>query len=905
MARRIVAPGLLRLGRRMVGWVFKMPVHDEVEQEIDFHVEMRARELEGRGMSPEEARRAVYARFGDLARVKADLERLGAGRDGRMERSEWWGETGRDVRYAVRQLRRSPAFTLVAVFTLALGIGANTAVFSVLNGVLLRPLPYAASDRLVMVTSAFPTLGFDRFWVSPPEYFELKEWSQAFEDLGGYRVVSDDIETLDQPLRVTSAVTTWSLFSTLGVGALRGRTFTPEEDLPDASPVVLISYGLWQRAFGGDPSILGSSVRVSGQPRTVVGIMPEGFDLEDSRVDLWKPVGIDPSDHVNRRGNHFLNVIARLDAGITLERAQADLDRLEIRWQEEYGDTHAPDAERHPYQASDLRTDLLGDVRPAMILLMGAVGFVLLIACANVANLLLARSEYRQREVAVRVAMGAGRGRLVRQLLAEGVTLGLAGGLLGLALGWAALQAILAVNPDIPRAEGVRLDSAVMVFTAAVSVATGLVFGLAPLLSTTLARVGGALSEGGTRTTQGGAGTRVRKLLVVAEVALAVILLTGSGLMLRSLSALQRVDLGFRPDHLLTFEISLPNNTYPDPDDIVGFYGSLIERVRSLPGVIGATAMSGLPPLREVDANDTEFEGVERTDDGPAHNVDYWTSVETDFVQTLGLQVLEGRGFETADVGRDDPVMMVNERLARTFYPGSTPVGRRIRPCCGDDQRWFTVVGIAADVKQGGVNNDPGTELFFLNPQIGGIGYFAYRTMSLVVRTTGDPLLLAAPIRRAIGDLDGAIPMADVQTMDVNVSRTMAQPRFLTLLLGLFAGIALVLAAVGTYGVMSYSVAARNREIGIRMAMGAQAARVQRMMLAQGTTLAGAGLILGLGGAIGLTRFLSSQLFEVSATDTRTFVLAPLFLAAVALLACFLPARRATRVDPVQALKED
>ncbi len=613
MARRIVAPGLVRLGRRMVGWVFKMPVHDEVEQEIDFHVEMRAREFEGRGMSPEEARRAVYARFGDLARVKADLERLGAGRDGRMERSEWWGETGRDVRYAVRQLRRSPAFTLVAVFTLALGIGANTAVFSVLNGVLLRPLPYAASDRLVMVTSAFPTLGFDRFWVSPPEYFELKDWSQAFEDLGGYRVVSDDIETLDQPLRVTSAVTTWSLFPTLGVGALRGRTYTPEEDLPDASPVVLISHGLWQRAFGGDPSILGSSVRVSGQPRTVVGIMPEGFDLEDSGVDLWKPVGIDPSDHVNRRGNHFLNVIARLDAGITLERAQADLDRLEIRWQEEYGDTHAPDAERHPYQASDLRTDLLGDVRPAMILLMGAVGFVLLIACANVANLLLARSEYRQREVAVRVAMGAGRGRLVRQLLAEGVTLGLAGGLLGLALGWTALQAILAVNPDIPRSEGIRLDSTVMVFTAAVSVATGLVFGLAPLLSTTLARVGGALSEGGTRTTKGGAGTRVRKLLVVAEVALAVILLTGSGLMLRSLSALQRVDLGFRPDHLLTFEISLPNNAYPDPDDIVGFYGSLIERVRSLPGVIGATAMSGLPPLREVDANDTEFEGVERT----------------------------------------------------------------------------------------------------------------------------------------------------------------------------------------------------------------------------------------------------------------------------------------------------
>ncbi|HSM60999.1 MAG TPA: ABC transporter permease, partial [Longimicrobiales bacterium] len=695
------------------------------------------------------------------------------------------------------------------------------------------------------------------------------------------------------------------LFPTLGVQAVRGRTFTPEEDLPGAEPVVLLSHGLWQRAFGGDPSILGSSVRVSGQPSTVVGILPEGFDVEDAGVDVWSPVNIDPSDHVNRRGNHFLNVVARLADGATLERAQADLDRLELRWQEEYGDTHAPSPDFHPYQVSDLRTDLLGDVRPAMFLLMGAVGFVLLIACANVANLLLARSEYRQREVSVRVAMGAGRGRLVRQLLAEGVTLGLAGGLVGLGLGWAALEMILAVNPDIPRADGIRLDAAVMAFTAAVAVATGLIFGLAPLLNTTLARVGASLSEGGARSTHGGAGARVRKMLVVAEVALAVVLLTGSGLMLRSLSALQRVDLGFPPDDLLTFEISLPNSVYPDPDDVVGFYGNLLDRVRALPGVVGATAMSGLPPLREVDANDTDFEGVERTQDGPAHNVDYWTGVETGFLETLGVDVVEGRGFESADVGREDPVMLVNERLARTFYPGTTPVGRRIRPCCGDDNPWFTVVGVLADVKQAGLNNDPGTELFLLNPQIGRAGVFAYRTLSVVVRATRDPLTLAAPVRRVLTDLDASIPMADVQTMETRVSRTMAQPRFLALLLGLFAGIALVLAAVGTYGVMSYSVAARNREIGIRMAMGAEAGSVQRMMLLQGAVLAGAGLVLGVGGAVGLTRFLSSQLFEVSATDPRTFVLAPLFLAGVALLACFLPARRATRVDPVQALRDE
>ncbi|MEJ2203416.1 MAG: ABC transporter permease [Gemmatimonadota bacterium] len=905
MGRRIIAPGLFRLGRRIVAWVFKMPVDEEVEQEIDFHVEMRIRELESRGVPRDEAHRAVLARFGDLERVKADMKELGRRRDVRMERKEWWGETLRDVRYGLRQLRRAPVFTVIAVMTLALGIGANTAVFSVLNGVLLRPLPYAAPERLVMVTSAFPTMDFDRFWISPPEYFELREWNQAFKDVGGYRTGSAAIETLDQPLRVTSAVATWSLFPTLGVQAVRGRTFSPEEDLPGAEPVVLISHGLWERAFGGDPGIIGSSVRVSGQPRTVVGVLPEDFDVEDAAVDVWTPTNIDPSDHVNRRGNHFLNVVARLADGVTLERAQADLDRLELRWQEEYGDTHAPSPDFHPYQASDLRTDLLGDVRPAMFLLMGAVAFVLLIACANVANLLLARSEQRHREVAVRVAMGAGRGRLVRQLLAEGVTLGLAGGLVGLGLGYLAVETILTVNPDIPRAGGIQLDGTVMAFTAAVAVATGLLFGLAPLLNTTLARVGGALSEGGARATHGSAGARVRKALVVAEVGLAVVLLTGSGLMLRSLSALQDVDLGFDPENLLSFQISLPNGAYATPQDVVGFYDDLLGRVRALPGVVSATAMSGLPPLRDVDANDTEFEGVPRTEDGPAHNVDYWTGVQADFLETTGIQVVEGRGFESADEGRDDLVMLVNERLARTFYPGSTPVGRRLRPCCGDDNPWLTVVGVVADVKQAGVNNDAGTELFFLNPQIGRTGYFAYRTMSMVVRTERDPLLLAPPIRRILGELDAAIPMADVQSMETHVARTMAQPRFLTLLLGLFAAIALVLAAVGTYGVMSYSVAARNREIGIRMAMGAEALSVQRMMLVQGTFLAGAGVILGIGGAMGLTRFLSSQLFVVSATDPQTFVVAPLFLGAVALLACFLPARRATRVDPVQALRDE
>jgi predicted permease len=365
------------------------------------------------------------------------------------------------------------------------------------------------------------------------------------------------------------------------------------------------------------------------------------------------------------------------------------------------------------------------------------------------------------------------------------------------------------------------------------------------------------------------------------------------------------VDLGFDPDNLLTFELSLPQTTYPDPQDVGGLYGGLLDRIRALPGVTDATAMSGLPPLRDVNANDTEFEGVEQTPDGPAHNVDYWTGVESDYLTTMGIGVVEGRGFELADLGREDPVMLVNERLARTFYPGLSPLGRRIRPCCGDSNPWFTIIGVVGDVKQGGVNNDPGTELFFLNPQVARAGIFAYRTMGVAIRTPRDPLQLTPTVRRLVAELDHTLPLANVQTMENNVARTMAQPRFVTLLLGLFAGIALVLAAVGTYGVMSYSVAARNREIGIRMAMGAEGGNVLGMVLRQGSVLAGAGLVLGVGGAFGLTRLLSSQLYEVSATDPGTFLLAPLFLAGVALLACVVPARRATRVDPVQALRAE
>lgn len=902
--KKLISPSLLRLGRTTLARIFKPDVSTEVRDELEFHVEMRVRDLVREGMDEAEARVQAQARFGDLQKVRADLEDIGTERDQQRRRQEMWTEVWRDVRYAFRQLGRSPGFALVATVTLALGIGANSAVFSVVNGVLFRPFPYENAEELVNVTTAFPTMNFERFWLSPPEFFELREWNQVFEEVGGYRTGVRPIETLDRPTEVVSAVATYTLFSTLGVQASMGRTFTPEEDLPGADPVIMISTRLWQTAFGGDPEILGTTVRVAGVASTVVGVLPEDFDLDDAGVDLLQPTNIDPNDHVQRRGNHFLNVVGRLLPGVSLERVQADLDRLEVRWNEEFDGTHTPSQDFHPVKATDFRADALGDVSQAMILLMGAVFFVLLIACANVANLLLAKAQTRSKEVAVRVAMGAGRARLVRQLLSEGLVLSLVGGVFGLVLGQVAVRILLSINPEgVPRSAGIGLDGRVVVFTMGVALLTGVVFGLAPLLNTTLRMVADTLREGGTRTTRSGAGLRARRLLVVAEMALAVILVTGSGLMVRSMSALQAVELGFDADNLLTMRYSLSNAAYPELHEVTSFQDRFLDRVRALPGVVSASAVSGLPPIRSLDANDTGFEGVERTENGPAHNVDYWSGVEEDYVETMGITVLEGRAFEPQDALAEAPVAMVNRRLAETFYPGQSPLGRRVRPG-GSDTPWFTIIGVVDNVPLGGIGEEPGTELLLFNPQLAQSEIFAYRTMNPVVRVDGDPMRLAPQVGAILREMDPSLALSDVQSMSENVSETMAAPRFMTLLMAVFAGVALLLAAIGTYGVMSYTVAERNREIGIRMAMGAPSRTVQGMVLKQGAILAGVGLVIGVGGALSLSRFLASQLFQVSDRDPVTFLVAPAFLAMVALLACFVPARRATRVDPAEVLGE-
>lgn len=805
-----------------------------------------------------------------------------------------------DLRFALRMLRRNTGFTAVAVVTLALGIGANSAIFSVVNGVLLEPLPYHQADRLVYLYSRFPTLGFDEFWISPPEYRELQERSRALVAIGAWRTGRVNVAGAERPVRVTSAVVSAEFFSALGVPPLLGRPFALEEDRPNGPSVAVISHGLWQREFGGDPGLIGRRVPIDGAPTTITGVMPPGFDIEDAGVEVWLPVQI--AAHPTNRGSHYLHLVARLAPNVTLEQARTELGALVAGWRATIPEGHVPTPDNHPIHLRSLQEQMTGGVRTALLLLLGAVGLVLLIAVANVGNLLLAKSEGRRREVAVRVAVGAGRGRLVRQFLTESLVLATVGGALGLFLGYVGVRLLLATSPDsLPRLGEISLDGAVVMFTLGVSVLAGILFGLAPLLHLSPRSMAVSLKEGGRRTTAGLARQRLRRGLVVAEMALAVVLVIGAGLLLRSLEALSRVDVGFDPDRMLTFQLYLPPARYPDAAAAGSFYASLLGRIEALPGVESAAAMSGLPPLRNLNANDTQFEDVEPSPDRP-FNVDFYQTVQGGYFATMGIPIVDGRGFGPGDDAGGTPVAIVNETLARMYYPDRSALGRRIRPAGAPF--WLTVVGVVKDVKQGGIAEATGTELYFHNPQVAGAG-IAQRTMNIVVRTARPPLSLAGEVRAVMRELDASLPVARLQTMEQNVAETVRRPRFLTLLLGVFAALALALAAVGTYGVLSYSVAERSHEFGIRMAMGAQTGDVLAMVLKSGLALAGAGLVLGVAGAVGATRLMRTLLFGVSATDATTFLVAPVVLAAVAVAACLIPAQRATRVHPAVVLREE
>ena len=819
----------------------------------------------------------------------------------------------RDVRHAARNLARTPAFALVTILTLALGIGANTAIFSVVNAVILRPLGYPQPERLIYISSQFPQMGFDQFWVSPPEFLEFQERTRAFSVVGAFTTGQANLTAADRPRRVNSGQASATLFKALGVSAMYGRTFEPGETLPNGPRVIVLTHELWRSAFGGSAGVLNSEVEVNGLRRTVVGIMPPSFDVADQHVELWAPLQIDPANRRNR-GSHFLYLIGRLADGATLASAQAELDTLLAGWRSTIaapaGSTngpHAPDTKNHRLRLDPLQLQIVGSARTAVFVLQGAVIFVLLIACANLANLLLARAESRHKEFAVRSALGAGRWRLLRQFMVEGCLLSFSGAALGLCVAVVGVRALIAAYPQsLPRSADVALDLGVLAFTLVIGLATGAVFGLAPLLHLAPDATSLALKEGGTRTTAGAGRNRIRRALVAAEVALAVALVIGAGLLLRTVMNLSNVDSGFTRGQLVTFAVTLPNATYAKPEQVRGFYERLLTQLRSTAGVQSVAAMTGLPPLRQVDANDTMIEGYVAPPEGPFNNVDYYQTVTNGYVETMGIPVVEGRAFNSSDAAAT--TVLINETMARTFYTGQSPIGRRVKPSAapGSNIPFFTIVGVLKDVKQGGVDQKTGTELYFNFEQLAtSAPSFGVGTMNVVLRTTQPADSLAATILQAVRQLDPSLPIEKLRSMDDVFGEAIGRPRLLAQLLGIFAGLAILLAAIGSYGVLSYMVTERRREIGIRMALGANRASVMRMVLSQGLRLTLVGIVAGLAAAFAMSRVLASLLFGVRPSDPATIGAVVTLIGAVALVACYIPARVATRVDPMIVLREE
>jgi putative ABC transport system permease protein len=806
-----------------------------------------------------------------------------------------------DVRFAWRGLRRQPGLTLVIVLTLGLGIGATTAIVSVVHAVVFRPLPYPEPDHLVRFYTRFPSMKLERFALSPPEFLELSRETHGATAFGAWTEGAVNVSGGPQPVRASAVLTSSGLLPLLGVVPQRGRFFTDEATLPGAPRVAILGHGLWQAALGGDPEIVGKSLRIDGVPTEVVGVMPAGFEFPARGTELWLPLTIDPADS-GSRSSHFLQAIGRLAPGTSVAQARAELDSFMASSVENHKN-HPLHPKNHPMIVGALHDDVVADARPKMMLLLGAVAFVLLIACANIASVLLARAESRHKEVALRAALGAGRGRLVRHFLAESLVLAVLGGITGLVLGDLALRLILTMDPgSVPRVQEIGIDGWVLGATTLVALVTGLLFGLVPAIQASRPDLVEALKVSGQRATAGRDSLRLRRALVVAEVALAVVLVTGAGLLIKSFARLLDVSSGFEPRGLVTMQLSLPSATYEKGEDVVAFTTRLQERVRALPGVQEASLMMGLPPNRPINANDIELEGLAKTKDGPIWNVDYWQIVGDHYFETLRIPLREGRIFTEGDGAGAPLVAIVNEAMAKKFWGDVSPVGRRLQ-AGGRDQPWLTVVGVVADVKQQGLEAPVGTELYMLSSQPAATGG-PLRDYYLVARTAGPPPLALVPsIRGAIADLDASLPVAEIRTMEDVFKSSVARPRFVMTLLAAFALIAVILAAVGIYGVLAHTVALRTNEIGVRLALGAKRRQILADVVRQGLTLASVGVALGLGLALALHRVLDSLVFGISATDPMTLVLVVAIVALVALFACLVPAGRAVRVDPMVALR--
>jgi putative ABC transport system permease protein len=888
-------------------WMYKFPlrlrslfrknhVEGELNDELRFHLEKLVQENVARGVTQEEARYAALRELGGAEQIKEEC------RD--MRHVNLMENVLQDVRYGIRQLRRNPGFTAIAVITLALGIGANTAIFSVVNGVLLRPLPYPDARRLVTVWEANPKQGYLQQAASPADFMDWKTQNQVFTGIAAFVNWGANLSGGERPERVNATLVSASLFGVLGVKPLLGRTFVPEDQQVVPGQVAILSYSLWRRRFGADRGLVGRTVNISGRAITVVGVMPPGFRFPgELQADggylnrpaaLWFPLSRPPGEW-KIRDFHYLQVIARLKPGVNLTQATAQMTSLQRRIMEQHVGVDLGSATT----LIPLHLAAVGKVRKVLLILLGTVLFVLLIACVNVANLVLARASARSREFALRAALGAGRRRLVRQLLTESLLLSGLGGALGLVLAELGVQALLVLGPaNLPRLNEIHIDSWVLIFTILVSVVTGLLFGLVPAFKASALDLNQPLKEGGWSTGEGIRRNRLRRALLVTEVALAMVLLVGAGLMVQSLARLEEVNPGFDPEHLLTLQMTLAGPEYPKEQQQAAFFHQVLARIRTLPAVTASAATTALPLTGE---NDGYSVGIEGRPTGPNSHMltaDY-AAVTPEYFRTLGIPLLRGRTFTEHDNEKAAPLVIVNQTFARRYFPNENPIGKRIH--VGNDKHpgYSEIVGVVGDIRHNGLNTE-------VNPAM----YECYLQsptpwMDVAVRTASDPMSIATAVRREIAAVDKDEPISKLRTMKQVMAGSVAQPRFRTLLLTMFAFLALILAAVGLYGVMSYTVAQQTQEMGIRLALGATPSDILMLSLSPGILWTVVGIGIGLIFALGLTRVLSSLLYTVRPDDPATFAAVSLLFVAVALLASYIPARRAAKVDPMVALRYD
>ena len=877
------------------------PVREaEIVEEFSQHLTDEYEAAINRGASEEEARHAVFEELNasdflsrELKRVerRAPANAVVPGREGNL-----FADIGQDLRYGLRTLIKNPGFTIVAVIALALGIGANSAIFSVVNAVLLRPLPYKNPDQLVVIWENATHLGFPKDTPSPANFLDWRQQSTLFEGMAAFAERSFNLTGVGEPERLDGRRVSANLFEMLGVKPIVGRTFVPQEDQPGAK-VVLLNEGLWKRRFGGDPAVVGRAVNLNGEPYTVVGVLPQTVRLPTSgnwRDQVWVPLAF-PSEEAASRGAHYLEVIARMKPGMTLPKAQAEMDTIAARLAQQYPDFNA----RRGAVVTPLHEEIVGKMKSPLLILLGAVAFVLLIACANVANLLLARAAVRQKEIALRLALGANRARLTKQLLVESVLLSLVGGLVGLGAAYFGLNVLTRFIPrDVAQADTITIDAKVLLFTLAVAVVTGLIFGLAPATHASHFNLNETLKEGGRDSGAGVRGKRLRNSLVIAEVATSFILLVGAGLLINSFVHLRTLDPGFRADHLLTLNVDLSEVKYPDTQRRTAFFEEVTRRVQTLPGVQSVAVAGNLPFTYNGDSTSIAVEGI------PDPPIDQWPDViyrtiGPGYLATMGIPLVRGRDFNDQDTLDTTPVVVISEKTAKHYWPNEEPIGKRLKTgATTSNIPWRTVIGVVKDVRQNDFIAEPKMQMYFSYRQVKDLVANA-----LVVRTSVDPLSLATSVRNTIWAVDKDQPVANIDSMEHIVAGAVARQRFSMLLLAIFAGLALVLAAVGIYGVMSYSVAQQTREIGIRIALGAQRGDVLRMTVKEGLKLVGVGLLIGLISAFVLTRVMESLLFGISATDPVTFGIICVVLLIVATLASYIPALRAATVDPMVALR--